>query len=184
MTTYNTSADSANTNVRAFLTKVGEFYLGRSFNTSSGWGKKYWENIKTKTFNSRCAYCLSKGKLHIEHLIMFNSEQCGLHHPGNIVPCCPKCNQRKKDKDTQKYIEWVDQLETICDSNALTIDEFKSRKKVILTHIKNEKYPNLTDDEINALLAVANHLYTSTNSLFDSSFELFKNVDSTLLKRR
>ena len=38
MTTYNTSTDSANSNVRAFLTKVGEFYLGRSFNTSSGWG--------------------------------------------------------------------------------------------------------------------------------------------------
>ena len=64
------------------------------------------------------------------------------------------------------------------------IDEFKSRKKVILTHIKNEKYPNLTDDEINALRAVAMHLYSSTKSLFDSSFELFKNVDSTLLKRR
>ena len=90
----------------------------------------------------------------------------------------------KRDNDTKKYIEWVDQLETICDSNALTIDEFKSRKKVILTHIKNEKYPNLTDDEINALRAVAMHLYSSTKSLFDSSFELFKNVDSTLLKRR
>ena len=180
MTTYNTSADSANTNVRAFLTKVGEFYLGRSFNTSSGWGKKHWEKIKTETFDSRCAYCHNKGKLHIEHLIMFNNEQCGLHHPGNIVPCCPKCNQRKKDNDTKKYIQWVDQLEAICNS----IDEFKSRKKVILTHIKNEKYPNLTDDEINALRAVGIHLYSLTKSLFDSSFEFFKNVDITLLKRR
>ena len=89
MTTYNTSADSANTNVRAFLTKVGEFYLRRNFNTSSGWGRGQWERIKTETFDSRCAYCHNKGKLHIEHLIMFNSEQCGLHHPGNIVPCCP-----------------------------------------------------------------------------------------------
>ena len=74
----------------------------------------------------------------------------------------------------------MDQLEAICNS----IDEFKSRKKVILTHIKNEKYPNLTDDEINALRAVAMHLYSSTKSLFYSSFKLFKNVDSTLLKRR
>ena len=180
MTTYNTSADAANTNVRAFLTKVGEFYLELSFNTSSGWGRIQWEMIKTKTFNSRCAYCHSKGKLYIEHLIMFNSEQCGLHHPGNIVPCCPKCNQRGKDNDTKKYIQWDDQLETICNS----IDEFKSRKKVIRNHIKNEKYPNLTDDEINALRAVANHLYSSTKSLFDTSFELFKDVDSTLLKRR
>ncbi len=180
MTTYNTSADSANSNVRAFLTKVGEFYLGRSFNTSSGWGGKYWEKIKTETFNSRCPYCHNKGKLHIEHLIMFNNEQCGLHNPGNIVPCCPKCNTRKKDEDTKKYVNWEDQLLNICNSK----EEFKSRKKIIQTHIKNENYPNLTDDEINALRAVGKHLYSSTKSLFDSSFELFKNVDSTLLKRR
>ena len=180
MTTYNTSADSANSNVRAFLTKVGEFYLGRSFNTRSGWGGKYWEKLKTETFNSRCPYCHNKGKLHIEHLIMFNNEQCGLHHPGNIVPCCPKCNTRKKDEDTKKYVNCEDQLLNICNSK----EEFKSRKKIIQTHIKNENYPNLTDDEINALRAVGKHLYSSTKSLFDSSFELFKNVDSTLLKRR
>ena len=180
MTTYNTSADSANSNVRAFLTKVGEFYLGRSFNTSSGWRGKYWEKIKTETFNSRCPYCHNKGKLHIEHLITFNNEQCGLHHPGNIVPCSPECNTRKKDEDTKKYVNWEDQLLNICNSK----EEFKSRKKIIQTHIKNENYPNLTDDEINALRAVGKHLYSSTKSLFDSSFELFKNVDSTLLKRR
>ena len=40
MTTYNTGADGANTSVRAFLTRVGEFYLGRPFNTASGQGKK------------------------------------------------------------------------------------------------------------------------------------------------
>ena len=38
MTVYNTGADSSNTAVRAFLAKVGEFYLGRSFNTASGQG--------------------------------------------------------------------------------------------------------------------------------------------------
>ena len=36
MAIYNTPADAANTAVRAFLTKVGEFYLDRSFNTASG----------------------------------------------------------------------------------------------------------------------------------------------------
>ena len=46
MTTYNTSADSANSNVRAFLTKVGEFYLGRSFNTRSGWGGEILGKVK------------------------------------------------------------------------------------------------------------------------------------------
>ena len=143
-------------------------------------GVKYWEKIKTETFNSRCAYCHNKGKLHIEHLIIFNNEQCGLHHPGNFVPCCPKCNTRKKDEGTKKYVNWEDQLLNICNSK----EEFKSIKKIIQTHIKNENYPNLTDDEINALRAVGKHLYSSTKSLFDSSFELFKNVDSTLLKRR
>jgi hypothetical protein len=39
MTVYNTGAYSANTAVRAFLAKVGEVYLGRSFNTASGKGK-------------------------------------------------------------------------------------------------------------------------------------------------
>ena len=38
MTTYNTGSDSANTSVRAFLTKIGEFYLNRSFNTATGKG--------------------------------------------------------------------------------------------------------------------------------------------------
>ena len=36
MAIYNTASDAANTAVRAFLTKVGEFYLGRTFNTGTG----------------------------------------------------------------------------------------------------------------------------------------------------
>ena len=32
MAVYNTSSDSANTMVRAFLTKVGESYIGHGFN--------------------------------------------------------------------------------------------------------------------------------------------------------
>jgi len=39
MTIYNTSADAANTAIRAFLTRVGEYYLGRSFNTGNGKAK-------------------------------------------------------------------------------------------------------------------------------------------------
>ena len=51
MTTYNTGSDSANTSVRAFLTRIGEFYLGKSFNTSSGKGKEDWIRIKEKVFD-------------------------------------------------------------------------------------------------------------------------------------
>jgi hypothetical protein len=43
MATYNISSDASNTAVRVFLTKVGEFYLGRSFNTGSRKGKKDWK---------------------------------------------------------------------------------------------------------------------------------------------
>lgn len=89
MSIYNTTFDSANTAVRAFLTKVGEYYLGRSFNTSSGQAKKDWLIIKNEVFNSKCAYCGQQtDALQMEHLIMFNKIEYGLHHPGNIVPCC------------------------------------------------------------------------------------------------
>ena len=44
MAIYNTGSDSANTMVRAFLTKIGESYLNHSFNTGSGKGKEIWRN--------------------------------------------------------------------------------------------------------------------------------------------
>ena len=63
--------------VRAFLTKIGEEYLGHSFNTGSGKGKEIWTRIKEKTFNKKCAFCGSLSEnLTMEHLIMFNRDQC------------------------------------------------------------------------------------------------------------
>ena len=50
MSIYNTGADAANTAVRALLTKIGEYYLGRSFNTGNGQSKKDWENIRDNIF--------------------------------------------------------------------------------------------------------------------------------------
>ena len=177
MTTYNTSSDSANTSVRAFLTKIGEYYLKRSFNTSSGKGKEDWERIKEKVFDSKCAYCdLTKEKLQIEHLIMFNRDECGLHHPGNIVPCCKECNKRQRDKDG-KYVSWEDHLASVCKNQELN----KKRKKKILEHIKKEKYPDLTKDELNALKAVCDHLYDSTKTEFEKSLKLYKKIDKTLV---
>lgn len=46
MAVYNTSSDSANTAIRAFLTKVGEHYWGKSFNTGSGKSKKIFDRKK------------------------------------------------------------------------------------------------------------------------------------------
>ena len=155
MTTYNTSSDSTNTTIRAFLTKIGEEYLGL-LNTGSKKGKEIGTRIKDKTFNKKCAFCGSLSDiLTMEHLIMFNGAQCGLHHLGNIVPCCKSCNKRLRHSDTKKYYDWVEQLEAVCN----TIEDLKIRKKKILKHIKDEKYPDLTDDEVNALRAVAMSLY-------------------------
>jgi len=73
MTTHNTSSDAANTAVRAYLTTLGEKYLGHGFNTGSGKGKRIWEEIK-ESFLNRCAYCDQEpNRLTIEHLVSFNS---------------------------------------------------------------------------------------------------------------
>ena len=182
MTTYNTGSDSANTSVRAFLTKIGEYYLGRTFNTASGQGKADWIRIKESVFNSKCAYCdIELERPTIEHLIMFNRTECGLHHPGNIVPCCRECNKRERTEDGG-YQSWQNHLLTICkESDNAT---YKRRKEKIEKHIENENYPKLTEDEINALKAICIHLYDATKSELDKSLELYKNIDKTLVNRR
>ena len=180
MTTYNTGADGANTAVRAFLTKVGEFYLGRSFNTASGQGKKDWRKIVEETFESKCAYCGQvRDRFTIEHLVMFNRQECGLHHPGNIVPCCNSCNSSRKKIDG-KYPTWEDHLLSTCSD----ISRFRKRKKNILKHINSENYPKLTEDEINALRSISEHLYSSTKLELEKALELYKNIDETLVKKR
>lgn len=167
MAVYNTGSDSANTAVRAFLTKVGEYYLEESFNTSSRKGKGVWEKIKEE-FNNCCAYCGENKKLEIEHLIMFNKEECGLHHPGNIVPTCRECNKRKKN-EVDKYDTWDEHLRTICTEN-----EYDERKRKIYEHIEKYKYPKLTSDEIEIMKKIADSLYKSIKSEVDNSFNSYK----------
>ncbi len=41
-------------------------------------------------------------KLQIEHLIMFNRQEFGLHHPGNVVPVCSNCNNRRVEEGIYK----------------------------------------------------------------------------------
>ena len=184
MAIYNTGADSANTAVRAFLTKIGEFYLGRSFNTSSGAAREDWIRIQNESFDSKCAYCGEENsKFTIEHLIMFNKSHCGLHHPGNIVPCCSQCNKRGKDDDGN-YLHWRDHLSEVASKNNLDIRELKKREKKILDHIDKEGYPKLTDDEINTLKTIAAHLYSSIKTELDKSLDLFKEIDSSLVNKR
>ena len=111
-------------------------------------------------------------------MIIFNRKECGLHHPGNIVPSWKSCNKRTRDKESKEYVGWVKHLETKCDSS----EEFKIRKEKIISHINSENYPKLTVDEKNALKAVAESLYERISNELPKSIDLFKKIDATLVK--
>lgn len=131
-----------------------------------------------------CVCDTESEKLTIEHLVMFNREKCGLHHPGNIVACCKDCNQRKRGDGTKMYFNWSEQLESVCDSAGASIEEFRRRRDRISEHIHNENYPKLTEDEKNALRVLAQDLYENINLALDRTLQLFERIDKTLVRRR
>ncbi|HOV27968.1 MAG TPA: HNH endonuclease signature motif containing protein [Pseudobacteroides sp.] len=183
MSIYNTTFDSANTAVRAFLTKVGEYYLGRSFNTSSGQAKKDWLIIKNEVFNSKCVYCGQQtDALQMEHLIMFNKIEYGLHHPGNIVPCCKVCNTRRKKADNS-YMSWEEHLYKVCEDNN-TLEYYEERRNAILRHMNDGKfkYPCLSNEEKNAIKIIADSLYENIKLEVDKSLNLFQNLQKAFIK--
>lgn len=183
MTTYNTASDAANTAVRAFLTKVGEFYLGRSFNTASGRGKADWLRIRDEVFARKCAYCGEKpDKLQIEHLLMFNRTEYGLHHPGNIVPSCDSCNKRKRNDD-RSFATWEEQLAWVCNErNQMT--EFEKRFQAIKQSMENEGYPKLNENERHAIRVIASSLYENIKGESVKSLELYKHLDAAFVQNR
>jgi len=178
---YNTPADAANTAVRAFLTKVGEFYLGRSFNTGSGKGKADWERIRDIVFKGGCAYCGVNGQsLQIEHLLMFNRTEYGLHHPGNIVPCCKSCNKRERKGD-KSYANWIEHLEIVCE-NKNEAHLFEKRKLEIERSMSEENYPQLSEKEMHAIRVIANSLYENIKNESSKSLELYKQLDEAFVQ--
>jgi hypothetical protein len=182
MSLYNTAFDAANTAVRAYLTKIGELYLGRTFNPGSGGGKNDWIKIK-EVFDNRCAYCgKSDLKLQMDHLIMFNRSQFGLHHPGNIVPACSICNTRSK-KGNGEYNSWEDHLSIVCEEN-FEKDQFFDRWSKIKRHINEGEfsYPKLTSEEENAIRIIADRLYKNVKIEFDNAIELYQELDSSFSK--
>jgi hypothetical protein len=177
MAIHNTSYDAANTAVRAFLTEVGAMYWGRTFNTGSGSGKSIWLTIKNEIFKGECCYCgIHLDKLQIEHLIMFNREEYGLHHPGNIVPVCLECNKRGRDK-SGKHIKWEEHLENICVPKK-ELENFGLRKNRILKHINEGKfaYPQLSDNEKHAIRVIAESIYQSITGEIDKSLKLYGKI--------
>lgn len=184
MAVYNTAADAANTAVRAFLTELGEFYLKRSFNTGSGIAKQDWIKIRDIVFEGKCAYCgKNDSKLQIDHLIMFNKVEFGLHHPGNIVPACSNCNGRTKNSNG--YNTWDQHLSIVCEKNNQK-DKFLDRWNKIKKHIEEGefKYPDLSIEEKNAMRIIANNLYESVKNEFLQAVKLFEDLNSAYSKKK
>ncbi len=184
MAIHNTVLDAANTSVRAFLTKIGEYYLGRNFNTGTGKAKQDWEIIRDQIFEGKCAYCgKTNSKLQMDHLIMFNREQFGLHHPGNIVPACSNCNTRSKN-NRGEYNLWEDHLSYICEQNNEQ-EKFHPRWKKIKGHISTGQYayPKLSEEENKTIRIIANDLYSKIKNEFDHVIELYKELDDSFTKR-
>lgn len=183
MALYNTPYDAANTAVRAYLTKLGEYYLGHSFNTSNGRGMADWNKIRDHVFEGKCAYCGDLiSKLQMDHLIMFNREQFGLHHPGNVVPSCAGCNKRSKDTKGA-YNSWEKHLSIVCELNN-SKDQFFDRWNRIKKHIETGEfaYPKLKESEIKAIKIIANNLYNRIKGEFDAAFELYQELDKEFTK--
>ena len=133
MAIHNAGSDSAKTIVRAYLIKIGGSYLNNLYNSRSVKGKEIWRNIKHK-FENKCAFCGEEfSEITIEHWIMFNRTECGLHHHGNIFPSCKSYNKRIRDKESKAYVSWEEHLKTKCDSS----EEFKLRKEKISSHINS-----------------------------------------------
>ncbi|RLA31690.1 MAG: HNH endonuclease [Gammaproteobacteria bacterium] len=182
MAIYNTASDAANTAVRALLTKVGEHYLGRSFNTGSGRGKADWERIRDVAFEGKCCYCGAAGEtLQIEHLFMFNRTEYGLHHPRNIVPCCRSCNKRQRNED-KTYLGWMEHLRAICESRGEQ-HLFDVRLNKITDHMRVEKYPDLNQEERHAIRVIANALYENIKQESERSLTLYKKLDEAFVHR-
>lgn len=181
MAVYNTSSDSANTAVRAFLTKVGEHYLGHSFNTASGKGKAIWHSIRDDSFEACCAYCGEQSHpLQIEHVLMFNRAEFGLHHPGNTVPCCKSCNKRERLAD-KTYCNWEQHLQKVCSSRD-EAHQFNARRQKILENFQRFNYPNLNQNEQHAIRVIANSLYENIKTESEKSLDLYKQLDEAFVK--
>ena len=184
MAIYNTSYDAANTAVRAFLTKIGTIYYGKTFNIGSGSGREIWIKIKNDIFKRKCCYCgKTSDKLQVEHLIMFNRKEYGLHHPGNVVPVCSECNKRGKNKDG-KHLSWQEHLKIICQRNN-DMSSFNERRKKILDHIERGEfaYPKLAENEKHSIRVIAESLYNNIITETENSLSLYGKITKAFVDK-
>ena len=144
--------------------------------------QRIWNEIKD-SFQNRCAYCDKEAnRLTIEHLASFNREAGGLHHPGNIVPCCPDCNRRRKVDGLE--IDWKTHLADIVERENHSISTLRERQQRIEKHIRDYGHPNLTDDEIAAISTIAKSLYESVASEVKRGTDLYWAIHQSMINRR
>ena len=180
MTTHNTASDAANTAVRAYLTTLGEKYLGHGFNTGSGKGKQIWTEIK-ESFRNRCVYCdQESNRLTIEHLVSLNRDAGGLHHPGNIVPCCSGCNRRRKDNGHE--VDWKTHLADVVERDGHSISTLRCRQQRIEDHIQSH-YPDLSGDEVAAIGTIARSLYEAVATEVKRGTHLYWAIHQAMIRK-
>ena len=107
---------------------------------------------------------------------MFNRNHCGLHHPGNIVPACKKCNSSRN-----REASWKQHLEQICRKQN-KISSFQKRLEKIKLHIQTEEYPKLDDYEVNAIKIIAESLYKNIKMQGTNALELYDEIQSKFLE--
>lgn len=105
---------------------------------------------------------------------MFNRDQCGLHHPGNTIPCCVQCNKRGRNKDNS-YMNWEEHLHQICLERG-EVDRYERRKEKITKHsaVGKYKHPDLTEEEKDSISVIANRLYENIKLEHLKSLNLYK----------
>jgi 5-methylcytosine-specific restriction endonuclease McrA len=135
----NTPQYAANIAVRAFLREVskrhGPFVRER-----------HWKAICDE-FGNRCAYCGGGERLEGDHLLGLNRKECGLHHPGNIVPVCPSCHKAKSEQ-ARKGKAWHDFVTD------------RARRERIVAHTRQYEYPIASEGSMREVSEIAAGLYS------------------------
>ena len=79
-------------------------------------------------------------------------------------------------------MNWMEQLEFVCKEQGKE-NKFEQRKNKVLKHIKDEKYPELSNEEHHAIRVIANSLYENTKNELDKSLDLYKQLDKAFVVR-
>ena len=174
-----TPSDASNTAVRFLLRKAGSMTLPSMYDTTRGWGKEAWKDIVTNTFRGECAYCGAVGqKLEVEHLMITNRSQVGIHHPGNTVPCCKSCNRRKRIPGSQtEFDSWEVHLKKICEG-AGEGSKFQERYDRIAKHMNEGEYklPLNNEAALEAVRFITEDLYKEISHNCKRAVEKYENL--------